>query len=348
MRKCLLWKFSLHFIFKTAPEMYTTTLKKISEILGISISTVSRALKHHPDISLKTRQKVIELAEALDYEPNASAVQLRTKNSKLLGLMVPTVSNYFYETFIAAVEEDARKQGYSVMILQSGNDPAIELENLRLFRQNRVSGVFACLSSSTTDLKGFQRMRDLDIPVVFFDNVPELPNLHKICMDDEKSAQLATKLILRHPYRSILAIFGNPQLSITKKRETALQQIFQSHPNIRLQIEHANSSDEARAISLNILNKSLPDIIFCMSDEVLIGVLKTIQEKGLRYPDNIALLTISNGTIPKLFHPQISYIETSGEKMGRLAFTHMRNCINGNTAPKELLVDTLLVEGGSL
>lgn len=328
--------------------MHNTTLKKISEILGISISTVSRALKQHPDISLKTRQKVIELAEALDYEPNASAVQLRTKNSKLLGLMVPTISNYFYETFIAAVEEDARKQGYSVMILQSGNDPAIELDNLKLFRQNRVSGVFACLSSSTTDLKGFDRMRDLDIPVVFFDNVPEAPGLHKICMADEKSAQLAAELILQHPYKTILAIFGNPQLSITKKRAAALQKAFAAHPDIQLLIGHAHSSEEARVVSHDMLNKHLPDIIFCMSDEVLIGVLKTIQEKGLRYPDNIALLTISNGTIPKLFHPQISYIETSGEKLGRLAFTHMLSCINEHSDPKELLVDALLVEGGSL
>jgi LacI family transcriptional regulator len=328
--------------------MQNTTLKKISEILGISISTVSRALKHHPDISLKTRQKVIELAETLDYEPNASAVQLRTKNSKLLGLMVPTVSNYFYETFIAAVEEDARKQGYSVMILQSGNDPAIELDNLKLFRQNRVSGVFVCISSSTTDMKGFERMRELDIPVVFFDNVPEQPHLHKICMADEKSAELAAELILQHPYQSVLAIFGNPQLSITKKREAALQKAFQTHPNIRLLVEHAHNSEEARTISHKMLNKHLPDIIFCMSDEILIGVLKTIQEKGLRYPDNIALLTISNGTIPKLFHPQITYIETSGEKLGRLSFAHMLDCINGNSDAKELLVDAVLVEGGSL
>lgn len=328
--------------------MTNTTLKKISEILGISISTVSRALKHHPDISLKTRQKVIELAETLDYEPNASAVQLRTKNSKLLGLMVPTISNYFYETFIAAVEEDARKQGYAVMILQSGNDPKIEADNMKLFRQNRISGVFVCLSSNTTDMKAFERMRELEIPVLFFDNVPDQQDVHKICMADEKSAQLAAQLILKHEYRSVLAILGNPQLSITQKRKRALQQAFEQHPEIALWIEHANSSEEASLISNTMLNKHLPDIIFCMSDEVLIGVLKTIQEKGLRYPDNIALLTISNGTIPKLFHPQITYIETSGEKLGKTALAHMLECIHGKKEPVELLIDALLVEGGSV
>lgn len=328
--------------------MTNTTLKKISEILGISVSTVSRALKHHPDISVKTREKVIELARTLDYEPNANAVQLRTKNSKLLGLMVPTISNYFYETFIAAVEEDARKNGYAVMILQSGNDPLIESENLKLFRQNRVSGVFVCLSSNTKDLSSFEKMFDLEIPVVFFDNVPQESGVHKICLADEKSAQLAAELILQHPYQSILAIFGNPALSITKKREAALKNAFQAHPHISLLIEHANSSEEAKLVCHEMLNKHLPDIIFCMSDEVLIGVLKTIQEKGLRYPDNIALLTISNGTIPRLFHPQITYIETSGEKLGKAAFAHMLNCMQPKTEPTELLVDAVLFKGGSL
>lgn len=328
--------------------MTNTTLKKISEILGISVSTVSRALKHHPDISVKTREKVIELARTLDYEPNANAVQLRTKNSKLLGLMVPTISNYFYETFIAAVEEDARKNGYAVMILQSGNDPLIESENLKLFRQNRVSGVFVCLSSNTKDLSSFEKMFDLEIPVLFFDNVPQESGVHKICLADEKSAQLAAELILQHPYQSILAIFGNPALSITKKREAALKNAFQAHPHISLLIEHANSSEEAKLVCHEMLNKHLPDIIFCMSDEVLIGVLKTIQEKGLRYPDNIALLTISNGTIPRLFHPQITYIETSGEKLGKAAFAHMLNCMQIKTEPSELLVDAVLFNGGSL
>ena len=88
--------------------------------------------------------------------------------------------------------------------------------------------------------------------------------------------------------------------------------------------------------------------MFCMSDEILIGVLKTIQEKGLRYPDNVALLTISNGTIPKLFHPQITFIETSGEKLGKTAFAHMLECIHGKKEPVELLVDAVLVEGGSV
>lgn len=147
--------------------MTNLTLKKLSQVLELSVSTVSRALKNHPDISPQTRKKVVELAHALDYEPDANAVHLRTKSTKLLGLMAPSISNYFYESFIGAVEVESRKRGYSVMILQSGDDPAIESENLRLFRQNRISGLFACITPFTEDLSHFIKMRELKIPVFF-------------------------------------------------------------------------------------------------------------------------------------------------------------------------------------
>ena len=122
--------------------MQQSTLKKLSEVLGISISTVSRALKDHPDISESTKTKVKELAEVLDYEPNNYAVQLRTQQSNVLGIMVPSVDNFFYDSFIAAVEEDARLHGYSVMIMQSRDKAQLEASNLHLFRKNRVMGLF--------------------------------------------------------------------------------------------------------------------------------------------------------------------------------------------------------------
>jgi len=137
-----------------------TTLKKISDKLQISISTVSRALKNHPDISEHTKQKVKELAELMDYEPNSYAISLRTNNSKVFCIMVPQISNLFYHSFIGAVEEEARLHGYSLMILQSGNDPEIEIANLKLCRQNRVAGIFVSISNSTTDIQPFLKMAD--------------------------------------------------------------------------------------------------------------------------------------------------------------------------------------------
>ncbi len=319
-------------------------------MLGVSVSTVSRALKNHPDISETTRLKVAELAQMLDYEPNANAVHLRTKNSRLFGLLVPSIFNFFYESFISAIEEEARKKGYSIMILQSGNDPAMELENLKLFRQNRITGLFACISPLTEDLSGFDKMKEIDIPVIFFDKVPDKEGIHKICLADEQAATIAAETIIKKKKSKVLALFGDTHMSITQKRLTAFSSYFAAHaPAIQLTIAHTLSSAEARSVTLeHVSGNTIPDTIFCMSDEILTGTTKALQEKNISYPDRISLIAISNGFIPKLFFPEITYVETSGDKLGKLAFTEMMARIAGDESKKELSVEAVLVEGGSI
>jgi LacI family transcriptional regulator len=330
--------------------MTDTTLKKISEVLGLSISTISRALKNHPDISEKTKQKVVELAKALDYEPNASAIQLRTKHSKVFGLMVPTISNFFYDSFIASVEEESRKQGFSLMILQSSEDPEIENENLKLCRQNRVSGLFACIGSDCSDISWFQKMRELDIHVIFFDKVPETEGLNKVTMADARSGEIAADTLIQHKKKNILAIFGNANLSITKKREYSFKETFkQRSPLTTVHIEHASQSvDASKLVQHYYTSNSGIDTIFCMSDEILIGTMRVVQELNLSVPNEVAILAISNGFIPTLYHPTISFVETSGFQLGKLAFLQMMSCISGINPVKEMIVDVKLVQGGSL
>ncbi len=319
-------------------------------MLGISVSTVSRALKHHPDISEPTRLKVAELAQILDYEPNANAVHLRTKNSKVFGLLVPTISNFFYESFISAIEEEGRKQGYSIMILQSGNDPLMELENLKLFRQNRITGLFACITPNTNDLIGYTKMKEAEIPVIFFDKVPDKEGLHKVCLADEQAATIAAETIIRKNKKRVLAFFGDTHMSITQKRELAFSNYMATHAaSTEVTIKYALSSEDAREHTLTVLhNQPYPDTIFCMSDEILIGAVKAIQEMHLSYPDKISIIAISNGFIPKLFYPEITYVETSGDKLGKLAFKEMMARIGGQNSFSELSVEAVLVEGGSI
>lgn len=330
--------------------MNDTTLKKIAETLGCSISTVSRALKHHPDISVRTREKVLELANMLDYEPNAFAVHLRTKNSNLLGLMVPTISNYFYETFIASIEEESRKKGYALMILQTANDPAIEAENLKIFRQNRINGLFACISANTVDLQHFTKLKEQDIPVVFFDNVPEEEGLNKICLADERATELATEAIIETKRKKVMGVFGDKRLSITQKRLNKFQAIIQQKaPDLKVEIIHAMNSEEAeKMVTAALSPKKHPEVIFCMSDELLIGAMKSIQIKKMKIPEDIGIINISNGFVPKLYYPQITYAETSGFKLGKLAFTHLMACIAGADAIKEQTLESVLIKGGSL
>lgn len=314
-------------------------------MLGLSISTISRALKNHPDISEKTKQRVNELANALDYEPNANAIHLRTSKNNLFGLIVPSISNFFYDSFIAAVEEESRKNNYSLLILQSGDDAAVEVENIKLCRQNRISGLFACITSQTVNLDPFLKLEGLDIPVIFFDKVPDDNIYNKVCVADALSANIAATTILESKKKKVLAIFGNENLSITKKRLSAFNKTI--NKKIKTITVHANNSVEAEQLTIRSL-KEKPDTVFCMSDEILTGAMKAIQKSGLKIPGDIAVISISNGFIPTLYFPEITYVETSGYKLGKLAFSSMMACLGGSTFMQELTIESLLVEGGSI
>ncbi|MBL0146988.1 MAG: LacI family DNA-binding transcriptional regulator [Chitinophagaceae bacterium] len=199
--------------------MNPVNLKKISELFRPQYFNSFQSLKDHPDISKKTKKLVVDLATSLDYEPNVNAVHLRTSNSKLFGLIVPSIVNTFYNSFIAAVEEECRKKGYSLLILQSGDDPAIELTNLKICRQNRITGLFVCISPETTNINSFLKLNELDIPVIFYDKVPEKENCNKVCVADEACATMAANLIITKRKKCIGIIWQQPFINDPKTDE---------------------------------------------------------------------------------------------------------------------------------
>lgn len=330
--------------------MQQSTLKKLSEVLGISISTVSRALKDHPDISENTKTKVKELATALEYEPNNYAVQLRTRQSNLLGILVPSIDNFFYDSFIAAVEEDARLHGYSVMIMQSRDKAQIEAANLHLFRKNMVTGLFASISIETEDMTPFRKLEEQKIPVVFIDRVAEVEGYHKVCLADAEAARIAAEAIIEKKKKRVLGLFGHPHLSITKIRCASFKDTFERlSPKTKLAIEYPETINESRKVALEHLrDKNRPDAIFCMGDQILIGVMYAVHKLKLKVPEDIGIIGISNGLFPTLYDPKITYVETSGYKLGKLAFAQMLSCLRTDNTPEEVTVESVLVEGGSL
>ena len=327
------------------------TLKNISHILNLSISTVSRALKNHPDISEMTKKKVQEAANMLEYEPNTYAISLRTDKSNLIGLIVPFISNYFYQSFISAVEEDAKKDNYSLLILQSADDPETEIANLKVCRANRVAAIFICVSPTTKDIGPFLKLSKSGTPVVFFDKVPAYEACDKVCVADEDAAIMAAEEIISKKKKKVLAIFGNPSLSITQKRLSAFTDTFkQKNLSKKVEIAYAESADAARQEMMRVFKtKNRPDTVFCMTDEILFGVIKAIQVLKLKMPDEVSLITISNdGFFPKLFEPEITYIETSGYELGKLTFKRMKDYLAGKTFIQEVLLPPKLVHGKSI
>jgi len=329
--------------------MEVITLKRISEVLGISISTVSRALKNHPDISANTKKRVNELASTLDYEPNINAISLRSKKNMVLGLIVPSISGFFYDSFISAIEEECRTHAYMLMILQSSNDAETEINSLRICRQNRISGLFACLSTKTTSMAAFDKFKEVDIPLVFFDKVPEANHYNKVCIDDEAAAKMAAELLLKKNKKNILAIFGNETISITRTRCRAFQKIMHEQKDVNNMNEYCDTSDAAKKVTrAYFTKKQQPDAVFCMSDEILIGVIKSLSDLKIKIPEEVAVLTLSDGFLPKIYSPEITFIETSGYKLGKLAFTKMLDCLHGVNEITETFTKSIMVKGASL
>ncbi len=328
----------------------SSTLKQLSEILHISVSTVSRALNNHPDISEETKKKVRELAEKLEYEPNRHAIDLRNNTSYVLGILVPLLDDFFYESFAAAVEEDARETGYAVIIMQSRENKDTEATNLKLLKSNRIAGVFVSNTGETDDISFFLKLHNSKVPVVFFDRVPEHEGCNKVCFADKEAASIAAEALIAKKRKKVLAIFGHPKLSTSKKRYQAFTETFKTlSPQTVIDHHFALNMQEAKTITAAALkNKPLPDAVFCMSDLMLMGAMQAIHEKGLKVPDEIAVVSISNGLIPTLYNPKITYVETSGYKLGKLAFKRMMECLNGSSFIQELKVDSVLVPGGSL
>lgn len=327
-----------------------STLKKLSEALGLSISTVSRALKDHPDISEKTKTKVKELAVAMEYEPNSYAVQLRTKHNNVLGILVPTINNFFYDSFIAAVEDEARLHGYSVLIMQSMDKLQIESSNLNLFRKNMVAGLFVSISIETDDPTPFLKLNELKTPVIFFDRVPETDVCNKVCLADAETGRVAAEAIVRKGKKNVLALFGHPHLSITKKRLAAFSETIKAlDPGIKVKYAFPEQAAPAREELIAALdNNEKPDVVFCMGDLILIGVMNAVHERKLKVPDDLSIISVSNGFLPGLYDPKITHVETNGYKLGKRAFEQMLACLQGNNTVEEVFIKCSLVEGGSI
>jgi LacI family transcriptional regulator len=327
-----------------------STLKKLSEVLGLSISTVSRALKDHPDISEKTKTKVKELAVAMEYEPNSYAVQLRTKHNNVLGILVPTINNFFYDSFIAAVEDEARLHGYSVLIMQSMDKLQIESSNLNLFRKNMVAGLFVSISIETEDPTPFIKLNELKTPVIFFDRVPDTDACNKVCLADAETGKVAAEAIAQKGKKNVLALFGHPHLSITKKRLAAFKETMNRlAPYAQVQYAFPEQAHASRKELLAALEADIkPDVVFCMGDLILIGVMNVVHEKKLKVPEDLSIVSVSNGFLPGLYDPKITHVETNGYKLGKKAFAQMLGCLQGSTVVEEVFIESILVEGGSI
>lgn len=313
--------------------MTQPTLKDIAKRLNISISTVSRALKDHPDISESTRSKVKALAKHLDYVPHLIASRLRSGDSRIIALIVPKLSIYFYYSVINAVEELATEAGYMLMVFQTNNLVENEDAILKRCRNLPVVGVMMALADSTRNMDIMHSLRSNNIPIVFYDRVPLTKTFDRVYFDGDGAAELAmSKLLADRPERVELFL-GNRSLSITEPRERGCQNALSTFKFKETQVGryYLDNEDQSESQANIVFESDLCPAIFCMSDELIVGVMKAAQKAGKENGKDFNIIGISNGTIPTYFHPNVQFIETNGYDLGKEAIRRLLQLLQGDS-----------------
>lgn len=298
------------------------TIKDIARLLNVNPSTVSRALKNHPDISEPTRLHIQKVAQELGYTPNYQAIGLRNQKSRLLGLIIPEMNMFFFPSIIKAVEVTIRQKGYNLIVLHSNNRLASEIENVKICQRFGVEGVMASLTTDTQNLDHFQELEKQGIPVVFFDRVLETPESPVVIIDDIATVQIAIDHLVGNGRKAISGFFGNEKLTISRRRFEGFKQALAKY-DIEVPdhfIRFANNSAQAKAAMIALLDyDEKPDAIFSMSDELLVGIMQAVQKRDIKIPEELGIISISNGDFPNFFKPSITYVEHSAAKVGSTA-----------------------------
>jgi len=306
-------------------SMQQVTLKEIAENLGISVTTVSKALKGYKDVSNETRKKVKDEARRLKYKPNVFAVNLRTSQSRTVGLIIPEIVHHFFSNVINGIIRQAEKKGYLVIVLQSSESEAMEKRQVELLLNKRVDGIMISLASKTTQIDHLKRIQEMDIPLVMFDKISKLIDCSKVVIDDRQAAYEATSHLIERGCRKIAHFRGAmlPQNSID--RFLGYKKALEDHglkfdPGLVYTCENVDYQDGRRAARKLLEEHRDVDGIFAITDMAAVGALEVLNENGVVVPDDIALMGFSNWFISSVITPALSTIDQPGYLMGKRAF----------------------------
>ena len=266
------------------------TIKDIAIELNVSASTVSRALKNYPGISDETKRKVKDVAEKLNYRPNAIALSLRKSRSFTIGVIIPEVVHFFFSTVISGIEEVAFSRGYNVILTQTNEKVAREMSSIETMLSNQIDGFLVSFSKETTDFDHFSKLLNQGYPIVFFDRVPEIPHAISVMVDDYKGAFDATDHLISQGYRNIAHLSGPLNLKISQERirgykDALIKNGMSINPDYIVECSIGTDS-ESQKITSKIL-KSLPvrpDAFFASNDMAAVGAMLACKAAGLRIP----------------------------------------------------------------
>lgn len=298
------------------------TIKDIAKELGISPSTVSRALKDHPDISPDTKKAVNELAEKLNYTPDPIALSLKSRKSKIIGIIVPEIVHYFFSTVIHGIEDLAYKSGYNVMVCESNESFEREVQNVDALLSSRVEGILVSTSKNTRDTDHFRKIMDVGVPLVFFDRICKEIKTDRVIVDDEEGAFQAVNHMIKTGCRRIVHLSAPGHMLISQNRKQGYIRALESNqmevdPDL---IVKCDSVEDTINIIPGFLKQSpRPDGFFAVNDLTAAAALKIVKENGLNVPEDISIIGFTNGIISDLTDPSLSTVEQHGYEIGKEA-----------------------------
>lgn len=300
------------------------TIKDIARELGISPSTVSRALKDHPDISPKTKKVVNELAERLNYQPNIVALSLRQSKTNTIGVIIPEIVHFFFSTIISGIEDVAYSAGYNVILAQSNESEAREMSDLKALFNSRVDGLLMSVSRETSNYDHIEAILAKGMPIVFFDRVYNNPKLSKVIVDDFAGAKEATLHLIKQGCKRIAHLEGPPNLDISKQRMEGYKEALEENgilfnKDLVVTCPSGTIEEGKKATEKLISLKKRPDAIFATNDPAAMGSMQAIKEKNLNIPKDIALVGFSNWFFSALMDPPLSSVDQPGFEMGQEA-----------------------------
>jgi len=332
------------------------TILDIADSLGITPSTVSRALHNHPNISEDTKQAVMKCAERMHYRQNVTASSLRTGKTKTIGVIVPRINSHFISSAIGGIETVTRKAGYNIIICQSNENLEAEIDAVRTLLSKRIDGMLASISMETANSDHFRDVINMKVPLVFFDRVCADLDVSSVTIDDFKGAYKATEHLVQQGCRRIVYFGGSTDLAIYRHRLDGFRQAMNHHHipiDEDLIFTTSQMTDIMGATLIETLYGSgnLPDGICSSNDNLAAGAMKFLMEHQVKIPEQVAVIGFSNALFSQWMTPPLSTVDQHSKLMGShvasLLLEEIRQTAIGCVSRNIVLNPELIIRGSS-
>lgn len=302
------------------------TLKKIAKEFGVSISTVSKALKDSHEISAELKDKIQAFAKYYHYKPNSLALNLRNQNTKTIGVIIPEIVHHFFTTVIKGIEKLANDKGYNVMVCLSNESFEKEVLVLEMLANGVVDGIIASVSKETEEKDDYTHFNELinnGIPLVMFDRVVDEITCSKVIADDKGGAILATEQLIKNGCSTIALLTTPDYVTVgNDRREGYLKALNDNNmpikPELIVKIDDKSGIEEQ--LSVLFENGTAPDGIFAVNEIYAATVLKVARKYGYQIPEDIEVIGFTDGLISEFTSPSLTTVAQHGRTMGRKSF----------------------------